>query len=89
MRARDDGFVLVCLVQVRQTEADAEGHPQLSIRGLHEPHVRILHHRPQTPGGQKPNSSHPAAVALRFQHERILYDIWDRLHYKHSYLSFI
>lgn len=50
-------------MQVRQTEADVEGRPQLSVRGLHESHLWILHHRPQTAGGQ--TSFQSAATGLR------------------------
>ena len=55
------GLMLAFPTKVRPTEADAEGRPQLSVRGVHEPHVRVLHHRPQTSGGQKLDSSWWAA----------------------------
>lgn len=40
------------LAQVRQEQTDPEGHPQLPVRGLHEPHRGVLYHRLQAAGTQ-------------------------------------
>lgn len=34
----------ICSMQVRQEQTDPEGHPQLSVRVLHEPNRGVLHH---------------------------------------------
>lgn len=43
--------------QVRQEQADPEGHSQLPVRGLHEPHRRLLHHRLTAAGVQGQGSA--------------------------------
>ena len=61
---QQQGLMLASATQVRPTEADAEGRPQLSVRGVHEPHFRVLHHRPQT--SKNVNSEYKRKFALLY-----------------------
>lgn len=49
-----EGVTVLVPAQVRQEQADPEGHSQLPVRGLHEPNCRILHHRLPAAGVQDP-----------------------------------
>ena len=46
-RVYETGVNQSCLDQVRSQQADPEGHPQLPVHRLHEPHSRKLHHQPE------------------------------------------
>lgn len=47
-----ENITVTALAQVRQEQTDPEGHPQLPVCGLHEPHRGVLYHRLQAAGTQ-------------------------------------
>lgn len=49
-----ESVMVLVPAQVRQEQTDPEGRSQLPVRGLHEPDLRVLHHRPQAAGTQDP-----------------------------------
>lgn len=60
-----ESFTVLVPAQVRQEQTDPEGHPQLPVRGLHEPDCRVLHHRLTAAGVQAWGRALPGTFTLQ------------------------